>query len=80
MKKRTKKPLSLAQAQAANPFVTGLYCGMPMQHIGTVDRSQAIESFDARQCRAALKLPKLGKVVTAALERRLRALEKARSK
>lgn len=79
MTKRTKKPLTLAQAKAVNPFVTSLYAGMPMQHLGTVDRSMAIRTFTAHECRVALKLPRLGNVVTLALERRLRALEKEKA-
>lgn len=61
-----------------NPFETGrVYGGHVIQHLGAVDRIERVKRFDADQCRAALTLPDLQKTVLAAIERRLRALEKA---
>ncbi len=61
-----------------NPFETGqIYNGHRLQHCDAQDRIACVKEFDADQCRAALALPDLQKAVRTAIERRVRALEKA---
>ncbi|WP_285259213.1 hypothetical protein [Halopseudomonas bauzanensis] len=59
-----------------NPFYASTYNGRDFYHIAAADRLLSVQRFTLEQCQAALELPDLQKSVIAALERRIRKLEK----
>lgn len=59
-----------------NPFYAATYNGRDCYHISAADRLLSVQRFTLVQCQAALELPGLQKSVIAALERRIRKLEK----
>ncbi|CAM3350632.1 hypothetical protein [Paracidovorax anthurii] len=59
-----------------NPFKAGIHAGV-QTYYGTVeDRVNAVARFDRSQCEAALQVPALQKTVAAAVQRRIRWLDK----
>jgi len=72
---------ALVDARKTNPFVTTAYMinGEPrvLGEITAEDRQRAVKTFNAVDCELALALPDLQKTVLAAIERRLRKLQKA---
>lgn len=63
-------------AETMNPFKAGVHSGVQTYHCVAEDRIRAAVWFDRAQCDAALKLPGLQKTVAAAVQRRLRYLDK----
>lgn len=62
-----------------NPFLRP-NLGPHVQSFAAADRIEDVKSFDARQCRAALKLPGLQATVRQAVERRQRQLSNGKGK
>lgn len=77
-----ERSAALARARKANPFVSDVVeIGGRLCHSQAIDvdsRLHRLKTFDAAQCRAALKL-RLQKTVRTAIERRLRKLDKEAS-
>jgi len=69
---KAERPMDYRVAYPDNPFAVegGITCGVE-------DCCRMIKDFDAKKCLDALNLPDNGKVVTKALETRLRAIAKA---
>ena len=63
---------------ANDPFKAGCYGGAQTFHVAAEDRIRAVEYFDRRQCAAALQVPGVQKTVAAAVQRRLRYLDRVR--
>lgn len=61
---------------AANPFEAMVHEGQQLYHVSAEDRSRAASRFSRDQCNAALQLTGLQKTVIAAVQRRLRYLDK----
>ena len=59
-----------------NPFKAGVHGGTQTYYGVAEDRIRAVAWFDRAQCEAALKLPGLQKTVAAAVQRRLRYVDK----
>ncbi|MEW6330191.1 MAG: hypothetical protein AB1560_01890 [Pseudomonadota bacterium] len=59
----------------SNPFLRP-NLGPGVQSMAAADRLLDVKSFDAKQCRAALKLPGLQSTVRQAIERRMKQLRK----
>ncbi len=62
---------------AEHPFYARSYDGLATFYVSSEDRIAAARQFDAATCRRALALDDLQRTVRAALERRLRQLERA---
>lgn len=61
---------------ATNPFGAMVHEGQQLYHVSAEDRSRAASRFSRDQCNAALQLTGLQKTVIAAVQRRLRYLDK----
>lgn len=76
---RAPHDIELDQLREQNPFVSGVteFGGRrwPTQAMDVGSRLDALKTFNQEECRAALRLP-VQKTVRAALERRLRKLDK----
>lgn len=59
-----------------DPFKAELYFGIQTYYCSADDRIRAVSCFSRSQCEAALKLVGLQKTVLAAVQRRMRALNK----
>ena len=60
----------------SNPFAAGIHAGVQTYHCVAEDRIRAASRFDKAQCEAALQLPHLQKTVAAAVQRRMRYLDR----
>lgn len=63
-----------------DPFKAGVYSGIQTYYIDAEDRVRAVARFDRAQCEAARKLPGLQKTVAAAVRRRLRYLDRVKTR
>lgn len=61
---------------STNPFKAGEHNGMETYYVTVDDRICRVASFDRAQCKAALQVPHLQKTVAAAVQRRMRHLDK----
>ena len=59
-----------------HPFYSGTYNGHDCYCMTVDDRINRVAAFDLPACRAALALPSLQRTVKAAIERRMRKLER----
>lgn len=60
----------------SHPFFSGFYAGNPTYTQTVTDRVAKVKTFTLEQCEAALKLPHLQSTVVAAVEARIRKLQK----
>lgn len=60
----------------AHPFFSGFYAGNPTYTQTVTDKVAKVKTFTLEQCEAALKLPELQTTVVAAVEARIRKLQK----
>lgn len=66
----------MSAAETMNPFKAGVHNGV-QTYYGTVeDRVNAVARFDLQDCDAALQVPALQKTVAAAVQRRMRHLNR----
>lgn len=63
--------------KSRNPFFAYQTEGRDFYYTDAASRMRAVESFDLKQCRAALKVDPLQVTVRRAIERQIRKLERA---